>query len=94
MVGGPAGYMHGPAGYMVTGLAGYMHGPAGYMHCPAGYIHGPADYMVGGPAGYMHGPVGHMVAHEILVSAQGPFVLGFWVLGLRVWGQGLTINPL
>ena len=29
------------------------------------------------------------MAHEILVSAQGP--LGFWVLGLRVWGQGLTI---
>ena len=33
-----------------------------------------------------------MVAHEILVSAQGPSVLGFWVLGLRVWGLGLTIN--
>ena len=28
--------------------------------------------------------------HEILVSAQGPLVLGFWVFGLRVWGQGLT----
>ena len=28
------------------------------------------------------------MAHEILVSAQGPLVL---VLGLRVWGQGLTI---
>ena len=27
------------------------------------------------------------VAHDILVSAQGPFVL---VLRLRVWGQGLT----
>ena len=27
------------------------------------------------------------VAHEILVSAQGPLVL---VLGLRVWGRGLT----
>ena len=34
-----------------------------------------------------------MVAHESLVSAQGPLVLGFWVLGLRVWGQGLTIGP-
>ena len=33
-----------------------------------------------------------VVAHEILVSAQGPLVLGFWVLGLRVWGQGLTIS--
>ena len=26
--------------------------------------------------------VGWVVAHEILVSAQGPSVLGFWVLGL------------
>ena len=34
-----------------------------------------------------------MVPYEILVSAQGPLVLGFWVLGLRVWGQGLTIFP-
>ena len=34
---------------------------------------------------------GVVVAYEILVSAQGPLVLGFWVLGLRVWGQGLTI---
>ena len=32
------------------------------------------------------------VLHEILVSAQGPLVLGFRVLGLRVWGQGLTIH--
>ena len=32
-----------------------------------------------------------MVVHEILVSAQGPLVLGFLVLGLRVWGLGLTI---
>ena len=31
------------------------------------------------------------LAHEIFVSAQGPF-LGFKVLGLRVWGQGLTIE--
>ena len=33
-----------------------------------------------------------MVAHEILVSAQGPLVLvlGLKGLGLRVWGQGLT----
>ena len=30
------------------------------------------------------------VAHEILVSAQGPLVLGFWLWGLRVWGLGLT----
>ena len=30
------------------------------------------------------------VAHEILVSAQGPLVLCFGVSGLRVWGQGLT----
>ena len=29
------------------------------------------------------------MAHEILVSAQGPLVLDFWVFG--VWGQGLTI---
>ena len=36
-----------------------------------------------------------VVAYEILVSAQGPLVLGFWVfgfLGPRVWGQGLTID--
>ena len=32
-----------------------------------------------------------MVAYEILVSAQGPWVLGFGVWGLRVWGLGLTI---
>ena len=33
-----------------------------------------------------------MVAHEILVSAQGPLVLGLGQrgLGLRVGGQGLT----
>ena len=39
-----------------------------------------------------------MVAHEILVSAQGPLVLVFWVWGFGVWGLGLTIvmnfNPL
>ena len=33
---------------------------------------------------------GWWVAYSILVSAQGPSVLGFWVWGLRVWGQGLT----
>jgi len=32
---------------------------------------------------------GLVVAHEILVSAQVPLVLG---LGLRVWGLGLTIS--
>ena len=35
-----------------------------------------------------------VVAHEILVSAQGPLVLGFWVWGLGVRGQGLTIKVL
>ena len=35
---------------------------------------------------------GGAVAHEILVSAQGPLVLGFWVWGPRVWGLGLTIS--
>ena len=34
---------------------------------------------------------GVVVAHEILVSAQAPSVLGFWVWGLRVLGLGLTI---
>ena len=34
---------------------------------------------------------GVVVAYEILVSAQGPLVLGFWGLGLRVWGLGVTI---
>ena len=35
-----------------------------------------------------------VVASRILVSAQGPlvFVLGLKGLGLRVWGQGLTIG--
>ena len=33
---------------------------------------------------------GGVVAHEILVSAQGPLVLGFWVWGLGVRGLGLT----
>ena len=37
---------------------------------------------------------GGVVAHEILVSAQGPLVLSFWVLGQRVWGLGLTIASL
>ena len=34
-----------------------------------------------------------VVAYSILVSAQGPLVLvlGLRGLGLRVWGQGLTI---
>ena len=34
------------------------------------------------------------VAHEILVPAQGPFVLGFWVFGFGaygVWSLGLTM---
>ena len=35
-----------------------------------------------------------LVAYEILVSAQGPLVLGFLVLGLWVWGLGLTIYIL
>ena len=39
---------------------------------------------------YRVGLGGGVVACEILVSAQGPLVLGFWVFGLRVWGQGLT----
>ena len=34
--------------------------------------------------------VGWWVAYEILLSAQGPLVLGFCLLGLRVLGQGLT----
>ena len=34
---------------------------------------------------------GVVVAYEILVSAQGPLVLGFGALGLTVLGQGLTI---
>ena len=36
-----------------------------------------------------------MVAWSILVSAQGPLVLGLGLkgLGLRAWGQGLTIHP-
>ena len=29
------------------------------------------------------------MAYSILVSAQGPLVLGFWVLGLRVWVNSL-----
>ena len=32
-----------------------------------------------------------VVAHEILVSAQGPLVLGFWVWDFGDWGLGLTI---
>ena len=32
------------------------------------------------------------MAHEILVSAQGPLVLGFWVWGLGIWGLGLTMG--
>ena len=34
---------------------------------------------------------GVVVAHKILVSAQGPLVFGIWVWGLGVWGLGLTI---
>ena len=35
--------------------------------------------------------LGWWVAHEILVSAQGPLVLGFWVWVFGVWSLGLTI---
>ena len=37
---------------------------------------------------------GWWVAYSNLVSAQGPLVLGLGLkgLGLRVWGQGLTIE--
>ena len=43
---------------------------------------------------YRVGWWGGVVAHEILVSAQGPLVLGLGLkgFGLRVWGQGLTIR--
>ena len=44
VVSGPAGYMHGPAGYMVTGPAGYMHGPAGYM------VGQPITDLISGPS--------------------------------------------
>ena len=45
------------------------------------------------------GVVGCVVAHEILVSAQGPLVLGFWVsgflgFGAKGWGPGLDIVSL
>ena len=43
-------------------------------------------FNVGGVVGW-----GGVVAHEILVSAQGPLVFGIWVWGLGVWGLGLTI---
>ena len=33
-----------------------------------------------------------VVAHQLLVSAQGPLVFGIWVWGLGVWGLGLTIK--
>ena len=36
--------------------------------------------------------MGWWVAHEILVLAKGPLDLGFGVLGLRVWGQGLILK--
>ena len=34
--------------------------------------------------------VGWYVSHEILVSAQGPLVLAFWVWGLGVLSLGLS----
>ena len=34
--------------------------------------------------------VGGWVAYRILVSAQGPLVLGFWVLGFRGFVPGLN----
>ena len=34
------------------------------------------------------GVVGWWVAHEILVSAQGPLVLGFGFSALGLWGLG------
>ena len=47
---------------------------------------------------FVVGPLLHhggwvVVAYSFLVSAQGPLVLGFGLkgLGLRVWGQVLTI---
>ena len=59
-VGGPAGYMHGPAGYMVGGPAGYIHGPAGYTvahkilvsaQVPLELI-GPLNCVGAGPRGF------------------------------------------
>ena len=38
---------------------------------------------------YGVGWLGGVVAHEILVSAQGPLVFGFLGLGLRGLGPGL-----
>ena len=35
-----------------------------------------------------------VVAYEILVSAQGPLVLGFGVLGIRFGRLGLTIHSI
>jgi len=42
---------------------------------------------------YVWGGGGGVVAHKILVSAQGPLVFGIWVWGLGVWGLGLTTSP-
>ena len=46
--------------------------------------------------GYGGGGGGWVVAWSNLLSAQGPLVLGLGLrgLGLRAWGQGLTIGAL
>ena len=49
MGGGPAGYMHGPAGYMVGGPASYMHGPAGYMVAHKILVSAPVPLYLIGP---------------------------------------------
>ena len=80
----PAIQYSGTAGYMVDGTAGYIVAqPAIWWH--SRLYGGWHSRLYGGTAGYM------VVAHEILVSAQGPF-LGFWVWGFWVWGLGLTIK--
>ena len=48
-VGGPASYMHGPAGYMVGGPAGYMLGPAGYMVAHKILVSAPVPLELIGP---------------------------------------------
>ena len=63
-----------------------------YLSCSLTFYTGPfrhAQKLWGGV-----GWCGGVVAHEILVSAKGPLVLGFGVWGLGVWGLGLTINKM
>ena len=62
-----------------------------FVGCKGIYLDPVATLRPSKSYGLVGGVVVVVVAHKILVSAQGPLVFGIWVWGLGVWGPGLTI---